>query len=254
MKIAVCIKRVPDTESRFSDRRRRHARSTRPGSSTTSTISTATRSRSALQLNEKAGAGEDVVVSPRPRRGAGDAPQGDEHGRRSRRASQGRARSPMDGLAIAHALAAELRRTAATISMLFGKHVDRLVRRRRRADDRGAARPSVRHGDVEARHREREGHGAPRARGRGRDGGVPAAGGGDDRRGDRAARAIRRSRGSWRRRRSRSRRSRRSWARSTSRRRRWSCRPSGPAGRIVGEGAAAVPELVRLLQTEAKVL
>ena len=26
------------------------------------------------------------------------------------------------------------------------------------------------------------------------------------------------------------------------------------AGRIVGEGAAAVPELVRLLQTEAKVL
>jgi electron transfer flavoprotein beta subunit len=26
------------------------------------------------------------------------------------------------------------------------------------------------------------------------------------------------------------------------------------AGRIIGEGAAAVPELVRLLQTEAKVL
>jgi electron transfer flavoprotein beta subunit len=26
------------------------------------------------------------------------------------------------------------------------------------------------------------------------------------------------------------------------------------AGRVVGEGAAAVPELVRLLQTEAKVL
>ena len=30
--------------------------------------------------------------------------------------------------------------------------------------------------------------------------------------------------------------------------------PDRPAGRIVGEGAAAVPELVRLLQTEAKVL
>jgi electron transfer flavoprotein beta subunit len=30
--------------------------------------------------------------------------------------------------------------------------------------------------------------------------------------------------------------------------------PERPAGRIVGEGAAAVPELVRLLQTEAKVL
>jgi electron transfer flavoprotein beta subunit len=27
-----------------------------------------------------------------------------------------------------------------------------------------------------------------------------------------------------------------------------------PPGRIVGEGSAAVPELVRLLQTEAKVL
>ena len=30
--------------------------------------------------------------------------------------------------------------------------------------------------------------------------------------------------------------------------------PERPAGRIIGEGAAAVPELVRLLQTEAKVL
>ena len=34
---------------------------------------------------------------------------------------------------------------------------------------------------------------------------------------------------------------------------RWSFPPSAPAGRIIGEGAAAVPELVRLLQTEAKV-
>jgi electron transfer flavoprotein beta subunit len=30
--------------------------------------------------------------------------------------------------------------------------------------------------------------------------------------------------------------------------------PERAAGRIIGEGAAAVPELVRLLQTEAKVL
>jgi electron transfer flavoprotein beta subunit len=30
--------------------------------------------------------------------------------------------------------------------------------------------------------------------------------------------------------------------------------PERKAGRVVGEGAAAVPELVRLLQTEAKVL
>jgi electron transfer flavoprotein beta subunit len=30
--------------------------------------------------------------------------------------------------------------------------------------------------------------------------------------------------------------------------------PERQAGRIIGEGAAAVPELVRLLQTEAKVL
>jgi len=30
--------------------------------------------------------------------------------------------------------------------------------------------------------------------------------------------------------------------------------PERAAGRIVGEGAGAVPELVRLLQTEAKVL
>ena len=30
--------------------------------------------------------------------------------------------------------------------------------------------------------------------------------------------------------------------------------PDRPPGRIIGEGADAVPELVRLLQTEAKVL
>src|SRR6476646_159471 len=30
--------------------------------------------------------------------------------------------------------------------------------------------------------------------------------------------------------------------------------PERPAGRIIGEGAAAIPELIRLLQTEAKVL
>jgi len=30
--------------------------------------------------------------------------------------------------------------------------------------------------------------------------------------------------------------------------------PERPAGRIIGEGVDAVPELVRLLQTEAKVL
>jgi electron transfer flavoprotein beta subunit len=30
--------------------------------------------------------------------------------------------------------------------------------------------------------------------------------------------------------------------------------PERQGGRIIGEGAAAVPELVRLLQTEAKVL
>jgi len=30
--------------------------------------------------------------------------------------------------------------------------------------------------------------------------------------------------------------------------------PDRPAGRIIGEGTAAVPELVRLLQNEAKVL
>jgi len=30
--------------------------------------------------------------------------------------------------------------------------------------------------------------------------------------------------------------------------------PDRPAGRIIGEGVAAVPELIRLLQTEAKVI
>jgi electron transfer flavoprotein beta subunit len=30
--------------------------------------------------------------------------------------------------------------------------------------------------------------------------------------------------------------------------------PERPAGRILGEGTAAIPELVRLLQTEAKVI
>ena len=30
--------------------------------------------------------------------------------------------------------------------------------------------------------------------------------------------------------------------------------PERPAGRIIGEGVAAIPELVRLLQSEAKVI
>ena len=30
--------------------------------------------------------------------------------------------------------------------------------------------------------------------------------------------------------------------------------PERPTGRIIGEGAAAIPELVKLLQNEAKVL
>ena len=63
-----------------------------------------------------------------------------------------------------------------------------------------------------------------------------------------------RSRGSWPPRRSRSRSSRCPWARRRSLRWRSPCRRSGSRAQIVGEGADAVPALVRLLREEAKVI
>ena len=89
MKIAVLIKRVPDMESKF-----------RVGADGVSVDATGLKYdfsdfdgyavEAALQLNEKQGPGETVVISLGPDVRAGDAAQGDEHGRRARGATQGR--------------------------------------------------------------------------------------------------------------------------------------------------------------------
>ena len=89
MKIAVCIKRTPDSESRF--------KIAASGSGIDETglkfdiddfASYAV--EVALQLNEKQGSGRDGRGRRRAGRRAGDAAQGDEHGRRPRRAAQDR--------------------------------------------------------------------------------------------------------------------------------------------------------------------
>ena len=119
MKIAVCIKRTPDSESRF-----------RIASSSTSIDETGLKFdiddfasyavEVALQLNEKQGPGETVVVAVGP-----DAVQETLRKAMSMgadRASHLKADAvPYDGLAVAKALAAELASGGFDL-VLFGKH------------------------------------------------------------------------------------------------------------------------------------
>ena len=109
-------------------------------------------------------------------------------------------------------------------------------------------------GGVDARHCERTGDRAPRARGCGGDRRVRAARGRERRRGD-AARALSVAQGHH----GGEEEAARGEARAARRRSAFSIEkmelpPERAAGRIVGEGPDAVPELVRLLHTEAKVL
>ena len=122
------------------------------------------------------------------------------------------------------------------------------------ADDGAAAGAALRDGHLEARHRRRPRHrGARSSRAAARRSSSRCRPSSPSTRGWRA-RASRRSRGSWPPRRSRSRSSRRSSAPRSLTVDAMALPPERPPGRIVGEGADAVPELVRLLQTEAKVL
>lgn len=119
MKIAVCIKRTPDSESRF-----------KIGSSSTSIDETGLKFdiddfasyavEVALQLNEKQGPGETVVIAVGP-----DVVQ--ETLRKAMSMGADRAiqlktdKIPHDGLAVAKALAAELKAGGYDL-VLFGKH------------------------------------------------------------------------------------------------------------------------------------
>ena len=173
MKIAVCIKRTPDSESRF-----------KIASSATSIDETGLKFdiddfasyavEVALQLNEKQGPGETVVSRRRPGRRAGDAAQGDEHGRRSRRAAQDR-RGPVrrtrrrEG---ARRGAQGRRLRSHPVRQARVRHVAPASSARRRPSC--SALPCVTAASkLDIANGKR--HGASRARGRGGDGRVPAA-------------------------------------------------------------------------------
>ena len=127
MKIAVCIKRTPDSESRF-----------KIAASGTAIDETGLKFdiddfasyavEVALQLNEKQGPGETVVISLGP-----DVVQ--ETLRKAMSMGADRAvqlktdRVPYDGLAVAQALAAELKGGGYDL-ILFGKHAFDYVERR----------------------------------------------------------------------------------------------------------------------------
>ena len=86
MKIAVCIKRVPDMDLRFAIGAGGKALDP-PGSSTTSRDFDGYAVEVALRLVEQQGPGEVVVISVGPAAVAGNAPEGPRHGRRPRRSS-----------------------------------------------------------------------------------------------------------------------------------------------------------------------
>ena len=109
MKIAVCIKRVPVMEVKFAI--------TADGSRVDETGLKYDVNdfdlwaiEAALQLKEKNGnAGEVVAISLGTDSASGTDPQGAGHGCRSRHPADQADRAPADGLAVARALAAELK-------------------------------------------------------------------------------------------------------------------------------------------------
>ena len=250
VKIAVCIKRTPDSESRF-----------KIASSGTAIDETGLKFdiddfagyavEAALQINEKAGGGETVVIAVGP-----DAVQ--ETLRKAMSMGADRAvqlktdASPADGLAVAKALAAELKDGGFDL-VLFGKHAfdtSAGVVGTATAELLGlpcvtaASQLDVANGRGSAR-RELEGaaelvefplpavvtidEGVARPR-------YPSL------KGIMAAKKKPLE----------SKPARLGAIRVTVQKA--ELPPERPAGRIIGEGSGAVPELVRLLQTEAKVL
>ena len=117
MKIAVCLKRVPDTTAKIVI-----------GASRTAIDETGVKFvpnpydefalEAAIALKEQAGAGRDHRDRRRYRRVPGDAADGPGHGHRPRRAAA--VAGSADGLAVARALAAELKAGGYDL-ILFGK-------------------------------------------------------------------------------------------------------------------------------------
>ena len=202
MNIAVCIKRVPDMELRFSiaaDRKSLDQAGLKYDMSDFDGYALEV----ALQLVEKQGPGEVVLVCVGPDGVQETLRKGLAMG--AARAVQLKADEvPLDGLAIANALAAELKDGGYDL-ILFG----------RMATDTASGTvgpmvaellgPALRHGHLAPRDRGRPGHRAARSRGRRRDRQVPAAGGADASTKASRGRGSPRSRASWRPRRSRSR-------------------------------------------------
>ena len=250
MKIAVCIKRTPDSESRF--------KIAASGSAVDETglkfdidDFAGYAVEAALQLNEKAGGGETVVIALGP---------DNVHESLRKAMSMGADRAihlkadavPADGIAIAKALAAELKGGAFDL-VLFGKHSfdsSNAVVGTATAELLGvpcvtaASELSVANGQGTAR-RELEGaaemvsfplpavvtidEGVARPR-------YPSL------KGIMAAKKKPLE----------SKPAQLGAVRVTVQK--MELPPERPAGRIIGEGSAAVPELIRLLQNEAKVL
>ncbi len=121
----------------------------------------------ALQLNEKQGPGETVVISLGPDSVQETLRKAMSMG--AERAVQLKADAvPADGFAIATALAAELK-GGSVRSYFVRPHGDGHVGRNRGRHDRGVARTAMRDEPVEARYRGGEGHRAARTRRRGGD-------------------------------------------------------------------------------------
>jgi hypothetical protein len=135
VKIAVCIKRVPVMDVNFAIAPDRQGRRRRRGSSTTCRTSTATAVEAALQLTEKLGAGEvHVAISLGPDAVQEHAAQGAEHGRQpAATLLQVRRPFPPTPLAIAQALAAELKDGGYDLVHVRSSIVDRLHERRSRS-------------------------------------------------------------------------------------------------------------------------
>ena len=120
MKIAVCVKAVPDAASGARHRSRRRSGSTAAASRALSEYDTHA-IEEALGSRRRAGDGEVVVVSIGPGEGDGRAAQGARDGRRPRGARLATTRSPAPtSLGTAKALAGALERESADL-VLFGQ-------------------------------------------------------------------------------------------------------------------------------------
>ena len=250
MKIAVCVKRVPDMDVRF-----------RIGADNVSVDEAGLKFdlndfdawavEAALQLKDK-NAGSEVVVSRWARCRTGDHPEGAQHGRGPRNSSQGRQgsvrrtsrsprRSPRSSRTGGYDLILFGKMSPDSSNGVVGPIVAELlglpcvtaISRLEIANGKGTAK--------------RELEGAQEIV----EFPLPAVLTVDE--GLNTARS-RRSKESWRPRRSRLKSSPRKLGEPQVTVRKLELPAERAAGRIVGEGAAAVPELVRLLQTEAKVL